>query len=227
MCWAVPLRLKDRAMSASLCTDACAPDELPYPGSPATRPAPLAHITARRIAEHDLGFLRGLYASTRADEMAATHWPQEAQRQFLAQQFELQHWHYQAHFAGAEFLLLLWQGQPVGRLYWHAKGQGGQATLVEISLLPAYRGRGVGSALLSVLAAQADLDGQSISLHVDPANPARRLYERFGFTAIAAPGGYLRMMRRPLARVPGLEKPWLLADLLRPALDSARPAHVQ
>jgi ribosomal protein S18 acetylase RimI-like enzyme len=218
MCWAVPLRVKDRAMSASLCTDACAQ---------AARPVPLAHLTARRIAEHDLGFLRGLYASTRADEMAATHWPQDAQRRFLAQQFELQHRHYQAHFAGAEFLLLLRKGQPIGRLYWHAKGQGGEATLVEISLLPAYRGRGVGSALLSVLAAQADIAGQPISLHVDPANPARRLYERFGFAAIAAPGGYLRMMRRPRARVPGLEKPWLLADLLQPAPDSARPAPVQ
>lgn len=176
------------------------------------RPAPLAGITARRIAEHDLGFLRRLYASTRVEELAATRWPEEAQQLFLAQQFELQHRHYQAHFADAEFLLLLRQEQPIGRLYWHAQAR--QATLVEISLLPAHRGQGVGSALLSALVAQADLEGQSIDLHVDPTNPARRLYERFGFTPVAPRGGRLRMMRRPHAREPAAGRPWLLADLV-------------
>lgn len=193
-------------MSASPRTDAPLTKEPP-------RPAPLAGITARRIAEHDLGFLRRLYASTRAEELAATHWPLEAQRQFLAQQFELQHRHYQAHFADAEFLLLLQQEQPIGRLYWHAQAR--QATLVEIRLLPAHCGQGVGSALLSALAAQADLEGQSIDLHVDPLNPARRLYERFGFTPVAlSQGGQLRMMRRPHAREPAAAKPWLLANLI-------------
>lgn len=214
-------------MSASLRTGACVPDGAPCPGRPAMRPDPLARITARRIADHDLGFLRGLYASTRAGEMAAMGWPEEAQRLFLARQFELQHRHYQVHFPGAEFLLLLSQGQPIGRLYWHAGGDGGPATLVEISLLPAHRGRGVGSALLSVLARQADLEGRPISLHVDPANPARRLYERSGFIPLASQGGYLRMMRPPHARDPVAAQPCLLADLLQPAFDSARPAPVQ
>jgi len=192
--------------SASLRTGAPLPEEPP-------RPAPLAGITARRIAEHDLGFLRRLYASTRAEELAATHWPEEAQQQFLAQQFELQHRHYQAHFADAEFLLLLRHEQPIGRLYWHAQAR--QATLVEISLLSAHRSQGVGSALLSALIAQADLKGQSIDLHVDPTSPARRLYERFGFSPAAPPqGGHLRMMRRPHAREPAAGKPWLLADLI-------------
>jgi GNAT superfamily N-acetyltransferase len=44
------------------------------------------------------------------------------------------------------------------------------------------RGRGVGSALLDALLAQAREQGhQALSLSVDRQNPARRLYERKGF----------------------------------------------
>lgn len=211
MRWAVPLQQTDCAFSASLGPGARSPERATRPGQPTARPASLSGITARRITEHDLGFLRRLYASTRAEELAATRWPLEAQQQFLAQQFELQHRHYQVHFADAEFLLLLRQEQPIGRLYWHA--QAGQATLVEISLLPAHRGQGLGSGLLAVLAAQADLEGQSIDLHVDPTGPARRLYERFGFIPVAARGDRLQMTRRPRTREPAAGRPWLLADL--------------
>ena len=211
MCCVVTLQLKDRALPAALRTSAPLPEKRPRHGQPVACPASLAGITARRIAEHDLGFLRRLHASTRAEELAATHWPPDMQQRFLAQQFELQHRHYQVYFAEGEFLLLLWEEQPIGRLYWHA--QAGQATLVEISLLPAHRGQGLGSALLSVLAAQADLEGQSIDLHVDPTSPARRLYERFGFTPVAPRDGRLRMTRRPHAREPAAGRPWLLADL--------------
>jgi GNAT superfamily N-acetyltransferase len=161
----------------------------------------LRDLAVRRINDGDLGFLDDLYASTRAEEIAASGWPLEAQRQFLAQQFRFQHQYYQAHHAGADFLLLLRQGAPVGRLYWRAREQ--DATLVDISLVPPQRGRGLGTALLGLLVAHADLEGWPIDLHVEPANPARRLYERLGFAATHTHGVYLRMLRTPHTPSPG------------------------
>lgn len=158
-------------------------------------PPRVAGLAARRIGDDDIGFLSRLYAATRADELACTGWSGEAQQQFLDQQFQFQHRYYQAHYADADFLLLQLEGQPVGRLYWHAGGA--HATLIDISLLPAQRGMGLGSALLQALTARADSQQQAIGLHVEPANPAQRLYERFGFAIIATNGVYLKMRRLP------------------------------
>lgn len=53
-----------------------------------------------------------------------------------------------------------------------------------------YRGRGIGSALLAAVVDQArGLDLGRLSLSVEDANPARRLYERAGFVLAGRNGG--------------------------------------
>ncbi len=160
----------------------------------------LDEVSARPIEAADQGFLQSLFACTRADEFAAAGWDDAVLDSFLAQQFDLQHRYYQEHYADADFLLLLRRGEPIGRLYWWA--QGAHATLIDISLLPRERGRGVGTALLALLTAQARRLGQSVGLHVEPANPARRLYERFGFEVVADNGVYTKMNRPAQAVMP-------------------------
>jgi ribosomal protein S18 acetylase RimI-like enzyme len=127
--------------------------------------------------------------------MAATGWPPEQRRQFLDRQFELQHHYYQAHHAGADFLLLLREATPIGRLYWRESES--VASLIDVALVPAERGRGLGSALVGVLVQRADQRGLAIELHVEPDNPALRLYRRFGFEVAADNGVYARMRREP------------------------------
>lgn len=151
-------------------------------------------VVARPVVAHDLGFLQTLYASTRADEMAATGWPEAQIQQFLAMQFNLQHRYYQEHHAGADFLLLSRADQPIGRLYW--REHDGDASLIDISLVPTERGRGIGTAMLKMLVARADQRGQNIVLHVEPYNPALRLYLRFGFEALGDNGIYIKLRRR-------------------------------
>ncbi len=57
--------------------------------------------------------------------------------------------------------------------------------LVDISLLPAHRGSGVGTELLRALQQEATTAGKPLRLSVARDNPARRLYARLGFTPVA------------------------------------------
>lgn len=67
---------------------------------------------------------------------------------------------------------------------------------LSIALLPEYRGRGVGSQLLERMFDEARQQHPALSLSVSRDNPARRLYERFGFITINTSGDSLTMRKR-------------------------------
>jgi ribosomal protein S18 acetylase RimI-like enzyme len=156
-------------------------------------------VTLRPIREDDRDFLRRLYASTREEELAqVTDWSAEQKAAFLTQQFEAQHHHYQTHYSGASFDLVLDGGEPIGRLYvsrWER-----EVRVVDVALLPAARGRGIGTALLRDLLAEGARTGKPVSIHVERFNRALGLYRRLGFRDVEENGPYLLMEWRP----PGL-----------------------
>lgn len=159
---------------------------------PGNEPA-LQGLALRSCTPADLPFLEALYASTREAELARTGWPEARCREFAEQQFALQHSYYQTHYADAQFLLLHRHGQAIGRLYWWEGAQ--RAVLVDMILLPQERGRGVGSALLRLLVDRAESRGLDIELHVEPHNPALRLYRRFGFETLGDNGVHAKLRR--------------------------------
>jgi ribosomal protein S18 acetylase RimI-like enzyme len=55
---------------------------------------------------------------------------------------------------------------------------------LSIALRPGYRGKGIGTRLLSALFASAQNRYQAISLSVSADNPAARLYQRLGFETV-------------------------------------------
>lgn len=66
-----------------------------------------------------------------------------------------------------------------------------------VGVLLTWRGRGVGSRLLTALAATAYEHGlTALSLSVEPDNDARRLYERIGFYRVGDLDGSLTMLLR-------------------------------
>ena len=157
-------------------------------------------VAARPVHAGDQDFLCALYASTRIGELAVLDWSTEDKTRFLVQQYEAQHQYYEEHYPDALRLLLLLDGQPVGRLYWW-NGEA-NANLIDVSLLPAARGHGIGEALMTLLTSQADRLGQSIVLHVEPTNPAHRLYRRHGFETVAQSGVYDKMRRPARGKAP-------------------------
>ena len=166
-------------------------------GYPTPRPCGGQVFTLRGAATGDLPFLRELYADTRAAELAPVPWPDATKRHFLDDQFALQHQHYVLHYADADFLVIELDGVPVGRLY-AMRQPSRDFSIVDISLLPAWRGQGIGSMLIRDLQREASVAVRPLWLHVSMHNPsARRLYERLGFKDDGFEGPYQRMCWRP------------------------------
>jgi len=144
----------------------------------------------RPITDTDLPFLGRLYASTRQEELAVTGWPREQIDAFLAQQFEAQHKHYSENYQAASFDLILdpESGEPIGRLYLDRREN--DFRIVDIALVPEWRGRGIGGDLLATILAEAGAAGKTVSIHVEANNPAMSLYLRLGFRHIDDNGVY-------------------------------------
>lgn len=66
---------------------------------------------------------------------------------------------------------------------------------LSMAVLPAYRSQGLGTQLLTTLFTSG-WDASPVSLSISADNPARRLYERFGFELVGEEGPSLTMKRR-------------------------------
>lgn len=165
---------------------------------PPLRRAERLGIACRPATDADLPLLAETYFSTRAEEVAQTGWPVEAQHRFLLQQFEAQHRHYRDNYPTAEWLVIEQAGAPAGRMYLEERPQ--DLHLIDIALLPEARGSGVGRALLEDLIEAADAAGKGVSIYVERMNPAMRLYLRLGFVKVDEHGIY-DLMERPAGPV--------------------------
>ena len=150
-------------------------------------------IAFRPIRDGDEEFLYGVYASTRQEELAQTGWSEAQKTTFLRQQFDAQSSYYREHYRETSFDVILADGRPIGRLYVARWPE--QIRIVDIALLPEYRGAGVGTALLRDLISESEASTKPLSIHVERFNPALRLYERLGFREVEDKGVYLLMQR--------------------------------
>jgi GNAT superfamily N-acetyltransferase len=154
-----------------------------------------ASIHLRPAEPGDLAFLQRVYASTREDELAVTGWTPEQKAAFLAMQFEAQHAHYHQHYPHGRFDVIEIDRAPAGRLYVNRTQQ--EIRIVDIALLPAWRGRGFGSRLLQEILAEASAARIPVTIHVEQTNPALHLYSRLGFAPVTETGIYWLMRWQP------------------------------
>lgn len=131
------------------------------------------------VGSGDEAFLFQVYAGTRREEVAAWGWDAAQQEAFLHMQFQVQQRAYQMQFPDAEHCLIVHDGCRVGRMILQRSK--GALHLVDIALLPEYRGAGFGTAVLRALQEEAARAGKPLRLRVMKGNPARRLYARLGF----------------------------------------------
>ncbi|WIT13911.1 GNAT family N-acetyltransferase [Paucibacter sediminis] len=151
-------------------------------------------IQLRPATEQDQALLQRIYASTRLAELALTNWDEAQCREFTGMQFEAQQRYYAEQYPRALCQIIELDHQPVGRLWVDRRPH--TLHVLDISLLEAARGRGVGGHCLRALIAEAEAQGLQVSIYVELQNPARRLYERLGFRADGAPHGVHQHMIR-------------------------------
>lgn len=132
----------------------------------------------------DLPFHEALYASTRQEEMDAAGFPEEARGPFLAMQFNAQNTHYRKFYPAAEWVIIECEGGPAGRLIIDRAPD--HHHIIDIVLLPAYRGGGIGTDLLTKICDAA----RELPVHLFALNTERaiRLYQRLGFRAVKDDG---------------------------------------
>jgi ribosomal protein S18 acetylase RimI-like enzyme len=151
-------------------------------------------VELRPAAAADQEFRFRVYAGTRADELAVVAWDAAARRAFLRQQFDAREAWYRDQFGGATVDIVTVDGEPAGVL---CVDRGAEIRIVEIALVPERRGRGAGTSLLRAVLAEADAAGKRVTVHVEALNPARRLYDRLGFTVADDKGVYVLLERLP------------------------------
>jgi ribosomal protein S18 acetylase RimI-like enzyme len=80
-------------------------------------------------------------------------------------------------------------------LYIHKREN--ELRIMDIALLPEFRGQGIGSRLLSNILQESKNLNLPVTIHVEQFNPAMRLYQRMGFQPKEDKGVYVLMEWSP------------------------------
>jgi len=150
-----------------------------------------ARVHLRAAGAGDLHFLMQVYGAGRQEEMAAWGLTEEQRLAFVKMQFQARRAGYQAAYPTAGESIILEGAVPVGSTIVF-RGQT-EIRLVDLSLLPQHRNRGIGSQLIAGLIAEAAQSGVRLRLMVVSDNPAMRLYRRLGFVPIGERYPYVEM----------------------------------
>ncbi|MBK1818030.1 GNAT family N-acetyltransferase [Luteolibacter yonseiensis] len=156
--------------------------------------APVSH-RLRAATRDDLEFQFRLYASTRQEELAAAGFPEAMRESFLGMQFEAQTSHYSLCYPSAEWLIIGSGGEDAGRLILDRAPD--HLHIMDIALLPGFRGRGIGTALLRQVLAEAAEKQLPVRLFAFTGERATGLYRRLGFESIMDDGIHTELVWRP------------------------------
>lgn len=154
----------------------------------------ISSVTTRPANPADDDFLARLFLSTRP-ELLSINLPEAQKEALIKMQFNAQHQQYDACYPHADSRIILRDNAPLGRML--VARDEAEIVLVDIALLPEYRGAGIGSALLQQLLVEAAETHKRVRLQVFKMNPALRLYERLGFAISADQSMYWEMIFEP------------------------------
>src|SRR5579872_137293 len=133
-------------------------------------------LLLRPATPSDELFLYQLAYENFADILMASLWDPKVREPLLRLQVEGQRATYAAQHPTADYAIILYDDQAIGRIIldrgpqWHY--------LVDITIQKKYRGSGIGTWLMRALCMEAEMMQKPLRLHVMVTNRARKLYER-------------------------------------------------
>ncbi len=148
-------------------------------------------ISLRPVSANNTEFLMQVYASTRQEELAIWGWSPAQQASFVRMQFHVRQRGYAAAYPSADTSVVCVGDVPVGSTVVFRGTT--EMRLVDISLLPEFRSRGIGGELIRILISEAGDSRRALRLCVLRSNRAARLYERLGFAATGGDPMYCEM----------------------------------
>lgn len=161
--------------------DAAGPGDSPAVATDGREVLPLAVTTSRDAVPADQAFAERLYLATMRPLLTELRaWDGPAVRHRFREMYLQQ-----------EVTILLEGRKRIG--WMQVTEQPDRLFLNQIHLIPAARGRGIGTKVLRDLLLRASRNRQSVTLWVVKNNPARTLYERLGFRITAEEDVKLRM----------------------------------
>ncbi|EKT4487944.1 MULTISPECIES: GNAT family N-acetyltransferase [Shewanella] len=140
---------------------------------------PQSPLSASMATAADTAFIQKVFNSCRS-YFLHLGLPEEMAQVLLLQQFQLQQAWFKNHYPNAITQILRLQEQAAGILTLNT---GTEALhILDMALLPEYRGQGLGSELLNAIQSLAQLNQLAVSLMVARDNPqAKKLYLNKGF----------------------------------------------
>lgn len=150
-------------------------------------------IKLKSITENDIPFLYSVYRSTRLEELASANFTEKELEDFLQSQFNLQHTQYMKYYKNPSFDIIMFEGNPAGRLYVDRKED--DIRIIDIALLTEYRRKGIGRILFNNLIKESESNKIPLSLHVEHNNPILSFYIGLGFKKGHENGVYYYMTR--------------------------------
>jgi len=158
-------------------------------------PSPLGMLNLRPEQEDDRDFRYQLFCDSRQPEFALLL-PPPVYQQVMQHQFHAQTVSYRNEFPQARFDIIELDAKPIGRIVVDRPGT--MLHIIDQAIIPALRGRGIGTAIMRALLDEARAAGVPVQLEVGGENdPSARLYQRLGFVPIGQISFYVRMEWRP------------------------------
>ncbi|UGQ44988.1 GNAT family N-acetyltransferase [Massilia endophytica] len=148
-------------------------------------------IEMRAAEPADQAFMEQLYALTRGDVSHMEGCDASTGALLLSLLYRARQSHFEKLYPYADLAIITEHELPIGRLYVNYSQD--EIRIIDMSLLPECRNRGIGLGLLRSLQAQGVR--MRVPLHVDVllGSPAQRLLQRCGFVSQGSNGVYNAM----------------------------------
>ena len=129
-------------------------------------------IRFRPATESDVDFLYALHAATMKEYVDQTWGWDEAFQEAV----------FRKNYVPAEIQVITFDEKDIGMLSLEERAE--DVFLRAIEIHPEYQGQGIGTTIIQKIIAQAALKMKLVFLQVLKVNPAKRLYERLGFSVV-------------------------------------------
>ena len=152
-------------------------------------------VTRRAASEQDDAFLYDLFKVIRMPEFAHVLMPPEALETLMRIQYNGQKSSYAAQYPGGHDVVLV-DGNAAGRIWLYRDPE--EHHIVDISLRPEYRNRGIGAGLVTDAVGAARQAGVPLCCSVAVTNPGSlRFHQRLGFKIVSQDEMYYELAVEP------------------------------